>query len=257
MCFRPEEIPPAAPATLAERVGRWLFRPQRQARQFDSHPVVLDYWAKSLLHHVCAAQDWDRLVCCFAEPRIFQNLWPSSYGLEFGRLFGSDLSILWPESRSLAAYPSGRHSIAADAITPKSLDAVPAEQIDRIAWGVADALAGYARDSLQKAFGLAEQAGHASNTARRNLQESDSPAYAPYVDLIFAFAGLAGLAAKFAMCDRQFEPAGVFEGTPVLRARNGGFQQRAREFVDAHRPVRAYLCLWQRGSHAAVRQTAD
>jgi hypothetical protein len=193
-----------------------------------------------VLYHLCSLKDWDKLVFCIAEPKVFQNLWPGSYGLEFSSIPHRDLlRNLWPESRSIAFYNGTSISIDADSVRPETLDSVPIELGSNVAWAIAEAFAARARELQLRAFATATAHGKATNEIRKFLQ--DKPALIRYRDLVFGFVYLAELAAEFALSRCQFKPVGSHQGLPILRPRDSRFRKKARKFLESYTPIHSYL----------------
>jgi hypothetical protein len=197
------------------------------------------FYARNTLYHFCVLKDWDKLVSCIAEPEVFQNLWPGSYGQNMFGLQFSDPAVLrnlWPRSRS---FPSHDERITASTdLKPNVLDSIPAESSGKIAWALADAFAERTGEVQLRIFDM-ERAHRRGGNVMRNLLQGD--AFIEYRDLVYGFVNLAGLAPAFAMSNCQFEQVGTHQGYPIFRPRDSVFQTRAREFLQRYQSIHGYL----------------
>jgi hypothetical protein len=211
------------------------------------------YWARSILYHLCALKDWDNVISCLAEPRLFQKLWPGSYGLEVsGTCWHSGLfRNIWPESSGLDFYTGGQIAAEPAALRPQTLDEVPDTLRSKVTWAIADALVNRARDLQLQAFSYATTYGGSSNTLHGLLKP---PVFYEFRDLVYVFAAMAGLAPTFAVW-KCLEPVGDLEGKQVLAALgpageeehkqvlrfSAGFKESAKRFLNEYSSVRSYI----------------
>jgi hypothetical protein len=242
--------------------------------------AISGYYARSVLSHFCVLENWDKVVHCIAEPKVFQNLWPGSYGLEFPVICHPDLlRHLWPESHSLYFYEGGSISIPADALRPESLDAIPIRSMRSVRRSLGEALAVPYNDSLMLtwpetakadgpdptaiepsskiAWALAEAfaarardmqlrafgIASANNKATNVIRNClrDTPAFIEYRDLVYGFVYLAELAPAFALSRCHFEQVSIHQGRPILCPRDNGFQDQAKRFLETFQPIRSYI----------------
>ena len=171
--------------------------------------AVSGFYSRHVLYHFCILKDWDKLVSCIAEPLVFQNLWPGSYGIGNGN--------------------------PTDALKPDVLDSEPAELVGKIAWALAEAFAERAREWQMRVFAIATAHGKALNLMNGQLAGS---AASEFCNLLYGFAVFAGIAPAFALSKCQIEDD---KGQIILVLRDSRFQARARDFLQKYGSIRSYV----------------
>ncbi len=198
------------------------------------------FCAKHLLYHLSKAGEWEKVVACIAEPDVFQNIWPASYGIGFWHTRHEALfSNLWPRSHALPLFSDGEDDVDVDAFTPTTLDHVTGELRDTLPWSLAEAFAARASDLQLRAFAISQPHGGANKRGRKTLRETSE--FLEYRDLTYTFANLAKLAPAFALSNCQFENIGSHEGKPIFAPRAREYASKARRFIEKHEAISSYV----------------
>jgi TIR domain len=198
-----------------------------------------DYRARNLIHHLLMLGDWDSLVACLSDTRIFDNLCPSTYGHQSGNTF---ITGERPDSFM---------------VTPELLNTLPESRRHDIPWALAQAFATHAGRLMSRAFETATHHGEASNTLKRYFErertrsEEADKARLAYSELVYGYADLSRLAPQFALSPCQFEEVAVtggeHDGKVVLQTTDAHFFEKARKLLEDFKAVRLYthyLATW-------------
>lgn len=155
-----------------------------------------------LLFHLKSAGMWNEISSCMKDSRIFTNLWPGVYGVDFDK----------------GVYSSSDP----DALAPDSLSGLQVTLRSEIGYEIATAFENHARDRIRQTQAFKQPW---PKTAQY-LREHDTEGFATYRDTFFSFIRLAGKAAEFAIA--AFEDSG--DGRKNLRA-----------FLDRNGDIRSFL----------------
>lgn len=184
------------------------------------------YWARRLLHHCYAPQDWEKVVFCIGERRVFQSLWPGSYGCDPVLSSYDPSPVQSAATSTLGFYRGAFGAVETDALIPSVLESLADDVRIRVGWALATAFADRTREQQVKASSYAKQFVQHSNTIRTFLKENHPAVFLEYRDAIYSFVALSRSAPQYALAAYDRDPS---------------FALKAKSFVEKYGPISSYL----------------
>lgn len=163
-----------------------------------------------ILYHLKSAGMWSEISTCLEDSRIFNNLPPSEYGLDYNKGV-----FIVPE---------------ASAVTPDSLLSLPENQRSEVGYRIALAFEKHARNRLRQAQAYKMPWPETAKT----LREYDAEGFITYRDTFYTFIRYTEKSAKYALV--------------AFKDLQDGWEN-FREFITRNRDIRLFLdMLYECGS---------